>query len=312
MKDVYNIDIPFTEKELKKYSKEPILVKFNIFNICTTFYTLFAAVILLILGYSEGNKILWILGYVFLAIGLIFLVLVFLPKHNKKIVNKFSYRLLLDSLGTNEITLKDGDLKKNFFIENLIFYQGLERFFKNNYSFLYKNHNVKIHNIFKSSLKRESKIDSVFNVSENNVGGTREFSPIEIPFKGSVITVDNVTSINEFELREIINSFAKNSFYKRSKIKDNFAIYSNIEIEGNNYKNLLNLLNICAENKNGIIVKVINNKLIILLFNYYFNFEQSKDFKNVKNLGLSYSLRKDDLAKIFKIVDYFIWRIKLI
>ena len=324
MKISKDIKQKFSEQELKKLSKNPILFNLKPFFMMFSFFTLFASLVLFIVGGSKGNFVLLYVAIGLLTIGALFLILCFLQNsRSKKIQNRYVYQVKNEILGFNEFSIiNPNELDTEYLKKANIFNQKVDLFYSNNYKFIYLNNLIKIYQVNLANLKesRNSIINNALNIysKDNSIGQLNQRTNQDIPFKGSVIEFNLHGFENEIiEIREIKDSISKSILNKEENLINNkelqgflskFEIFYNSKVKTlniNKLKDILNLLNYISINKKGTILLINDNKLYLAMYDNYFNFEDMLKTKRILKLGEKYLNIQKEYLPIRNLLDYF-------
>lgn len=324
MKINSDINVPFTDEELKKLDKTPFFIKFNQLFIVLSFFGIFISIVFWILAFIDDNDDFF-LTFLILAIcltcfGLICLILCGLPsKLNLKLKDKCLYRILKDGLCINSYSyIKNENLRKDLLTRNKLFNQMVIKYYSNNYSFTLNGRTVNVYNVKQTenpSFSNNSIINSAMNISSNNIGINNIRNIEETPFQGFIIEVENINSTNNFEVREIRDSLSYSLLFKDedkimidAEFNKQFDVYSKEKIEFSE-KFKKSLFSLSSKEK-GILIQGTNN-LYICVYGNYINFKQFQKFDKVSNLGKTYSTRKDYLNLILDLIEEFLWAITI-
>ncbi len=324
MKISKDIKQKFSEQELKKLSKNPILFNLKPFFMMLSFFTLFASLVLFIVGGSKGNFILLYVAIGLLTSGALFLILCFLQNsRSKKIQKRYVYQVKNEILGFNEFSIiNPNELDTEYLKKANIFNQKVDLFYSNNYKFIYLNNLIKIYQVNLANLKesRNSIINNALNIysKDNSIGQLNQRTNQDIPFKGSVIEFNLHGFENEIiEIREIKDSISKSILNKEENLINNeelqgflskFEIFYSSKVKTlniNKLKDILNLLNDISINKKGTILLINDNKLYLAMYDNYFNFEDMLKTKRILKLGEKYLNIQKEYLPIRNLLDYF-------
>lgn len=317
MKVNKDINVPFTENELKQLNRVPFLVKAKILFIILSFYLLFGSIVFWVLAFKDENINygLLITAICCTALGIIFFILEELSKvKDKKVLNKFSYRVLKDGLGIDSYKgINSKDLSKDLLSANKLFNQTIDKYYINNYSFNIKGHQAFVFNIKQTkdeSLSNNSVINSALNISSKNIGNNNIRNTDEVPFQGFAIQVKDINKGKSFEIREIKDSLSYSlTFREENKIKVDdefdslFETFSNgAIIFSDHFKNTLLAL---SNKEKGILIKG-DEDLYICFYGNYINLEKMKEFNKQNNPCEIYLRRKEWLNSILTIIEEFL------
>lgn len=324
MKISKDINEKFSDKELEKLSKNTILLNLKVWLIMISFFTLFASLVLFIIGgVDEENRIFLYVAIGLMILGIITTVLSMVGNsRNKKIQARYVNQLKKEVLGIEEIYQISLDkLNPDYLKETELFNQTVNKFYINNYWFKYQTNIIKIYNI-QSSLVVSTKnqfINEALTIKGNNafIGNIHTRIDQDVPFKGSIVEVELLKKKEYiFEVREIIDSIYKSKIFLESdkrKINDEidkiFDIYYKDQHDNGFKDKFNNLIQSLVELINlvkGVALIVKENKCYLALYDYYFNFEQMFLTKKIIKLGDKYKNIQKEYLPIKKVIDEII------
>ncbi len=160
MKVSKNKNLEFSKEEIEVLKKVPLSFKLKVLWIVLSFFTLFPALTLVIIGATKGNNVLIVVAAILGVIGIFFLIVAIITsKPSKSLIRRYKYQYLHQILKTDSIEILDENkIDKNMLINSGVAEFLLDEFdFRSNYAYEYNGCKTQILNVKRTSLGGENK-----------------------------------------------------------------------------------------------------------------------------------------------------------
>ena len=272
-------NVPFTLEEEKKLAKSRLIFKLSIPFIIFGFFGGFGGFVVALIGLIQFDEtpVLVYIGAPLFVVGIILFIAGFKGRNlNKKLYEKYLYRLIADNFGENQYkSLSHNDIMRNFLMSEEVMNVSVDTVRPENFIYKYGNSEIKIINIQKGTSLETNKafINEMFSVSNNAVLGEKKVE-IDLHFRGVAIVIKdiNLNLSNPIDIRDKSADVSHSMFYEKENLVsgndeflENFDVYLKNErfyqlINENIKKDLLNL-----KNKNLKVILFIKDNTAYLL-----------------------------------------------